>query len=375
MDYPGKGYTANPTVTVGNTTGCNTTPVVSAFYKPNGDFWLSPNGVMYQAQTVDVGAAVWNQYPTPSLPLDSVTNPVTAATVVAGGSGYAVNDTITIGNGTVLKVATLSTTAVATVTVQAAGNWTCPTSATQAQISTSGSGTGATFPINVQTAVAAYGDHLLTQCYTANKWANVINETTGATLDIGFVNGAGDISTLQNFCGTTAANCKWVTLYDQRGNGNNATQATDANRPLADFGQNLNGFPVIYNKFMTIPSGAAYSSTNETAYILTKVLNVSGGTYLQALPALFLPTRKAEHASALYSGAGVNTFFLDATANSSLIGGTTLTPSSTVFSDDDYEFKIASGNATGALTGGTLGASSSGTNLGLTAFFFMAPRF
>ena len=61
------------------------------------------DGVMYQAQTVDVGAAVWNQYPTPSLPLDSVTNPVTAATVVAGGSGYAVNDTITIGNGTVLK--------------------------------------------------------------------------------------------------------------------------------------------------------------------------------------------------------------------------------------------------------------------------------
>ena len=71
----------------------------------------------------------------------------------------------------------------------------------------------------------------------------------------------------------------------------------------------------------------------------------------------------------------VNTFFLDATANSSLIGGTTLTPSSTVFSDDDYEFKIASGNATGALTGGTLGASSSGTNLGASAFFLWPRAF
>ncbi len=67
-----------------------------------------------------------------------------------GGSGYAVNDTITllaVGGTTVtpavLKVASLSTTAVATFTVQTAGSFTGnPTSFTQA--SSSGAGTGCT---------------------------------------------------------------------------------------------------------------------------------------------------------------------------------------------------------------------------------------
>ncbi len=64
-------------------------------------------------------------------------------TVQSGGSGYAVNDTITLSNGAVLRVLTLSTSAVATVQVQ-----TQPTSQPSnpvAQTSTSGSGTGATF--------------------------------------------------------------------------------------------------------------------------------------------------------------------------------------------------------------------------------------
>lgn len=92
--------------------------------------------------------------------------PVTAAAVVAGGTGYAVGDEITlplgattsapIGAPVTLVVATLATTAVATVTVknQIAGSATPQggsyfeiQSGTIAQDTTTGSGTGATFTL------------------------------------------------------------------------------------------------------------------------------------------------------------------------------------------------------------------------------------
>ncbi len=90
--------------------------------------------------------------------------PVTAATVVAGGSGYAIGDVITLAGGPItsapigapvqLVVATLAGSAVATVTVvnqisgEAAplgGSYFAKQTTTQAQGSTTGSGTGATF--------------------------------------------------------------------------------------------------------------------------------------------------------------------------------------------------------------------------------------
>jgi hypothetical protein len=92
--------------------------------------------------------------------------PVTAATKVAGGSGYAVGDLITLaqapqgtaplGAPVVLQVATLSGSAVATVTVvnQIAGSATplggsyfAKQTAVQAQGSTTGAGVGATFAL------------------------------------------------------------------------------------------------------------------------------------------------------------------------------------------------------------------------------------
>jgi len=73
----------------------------------------------------------------------------TAATVQAGGSGYAVGDTITETGGTailqpVLTVATLSGSAVATVTVTFPGFYTVKPANPVAQGSTSGAGTGCT---------------------------------------------------------------------------------------------------------------------------------------------------------------------------------------------------------------------------------------
>jgi len=94
---------------------------------------------------------------------------VTAAAVVAGGTGYAVGDRITlagttagstpIGAPVVLLVATLSGSAVATVTVvdqilgsasPVGGSYFAVQSGTIAQDSTTGSGTGATFTLTQQ---------------------------------------------------------------------------------------------------------------------------------------------------------------------------------------------------------------------------------
>lgn len=92
--------------------------------------------------------------------------PVTAAAVVAGGTGYAVGDDITlaigptssppIGGPATVRVATLSGSAVATVTVvnhilgsatPQGGSYFTKQTATQAQGSTTGAGTGATFSL------------------------------------------------------------------------------------------------------------------------------------------------------------------------------------------------------------------------------------
>ncbi len=70
-------------------------------------------------------------------------------TVSAGGAGYAVNDKITLANGVILNVASVSAGAVATVTVMSAGQLTggaVPTNP-NAQVSTTGSGTGASFTL------------------------------------------------------------------------------------------------------------------------------------------------------------------------------------------------------------------------------------
>ena len=78
--------------------------------------------------------------------------------VSAGGSGYVVNDKLTLANGMVLNVATVSTTAVATVTVVTQGSIKSGSAPTGPQpvVSTTGAGTGATFtltwglgPINI----------------------------------------------------------------------------------------------------------------------------------------------------------------------------------------------------------------------------------
>ncbi|WP_168793617.1 hypothetical protein [Paraburkholderia aromaticivorans] len=79
----------------------------------------------------------------------TINGAVSGAAIAAGGSGYAVGNTITLANGIVLTVATVNGSAVATVALTTPGNvsyanvqaMTNPV----AQASSSGSGTGATF--------------------------------------------------------------------------------------------------------------------------------------------------------------------------------------------------------------------------------------
>jgi phage tail sheath gpL-like len=74
---------------------------------------------------------------------------VGTAVVAAGGTGYVVGNTITLANGVVLTVLTVTTGAVATVAITNPGNYPAGTPPTnpQAQVATSGSGTGATFTL------------------------------------------------------------------------------------------------------------------------------------------------------------------------------------------------------------------------------------
>lgn len=81
---------------------------------------------------------------------------VASAAVAAGGASYAVNDLITLNNGVVIKVLTVSAGAVATLSIANSGNVQTPPANPQAQVSTTGSGTGATFNLTWTTAYCTY---------------------------------------------------------------------------------------------------------------------------------------------------------------------------------------------------------------------------
>lgn len=97
---------------------------------------------------------------------------MSSVAVQAGGSGYAVGDTITETGGTaisqaVLTVATLSGSAVATATVTYPGFYTVKPSDPVAQGSTSGSGSGATFNV---TWAAQFANSIVTNESGAVPW-------------------------------------------------------------------------------------------------------------------------------------------------------------------------------------------------------------
>jgi uncharacterized protein len=92
---------------------------------------------------------------------------VGSAAPQAPGTGYAANDTVTITGGAVLRVLTVSSGAIQTVSVQNPGSYTSPPSNPVAQTATSGSGTGATFNLTFPTGIT------LTGFYTGSNGNNL----------------------------------------------------------------------------------------------------------------------------------------------------------------------------------------------------------
>lgn len=95
------------------------------------------------APTIAIAAPVGGGITATAIPILKVVT----ATVSAGGSGYTVGDTISLSNGVELTVATVSTGAVATVTITLPGSATTLPANPVSQDGTSGSGTGATFTL------------------------------------------------------------------------------------------------------------------------------------------------------------------------------------------------------------------------------------
>jgi hypothetical protein len=344
---------------------------VRAEYVVNGNLWLAPNGTVYQAHQTDTGAAVWSLVPTPALPADAVVNAVTAATVVSGGTGYATNDTLTMPNGTVLKVTAQSGGVISTVSVLTAGSWQCYTSQAQSQLSTSGSGSGATFTLTANWPLAVFGNHVMTACYGANKWADFQRASDSATITLGYVNSVADVQSLQAFCAGTT--CTWQKWYDQSGYGNNATPGSTA--PLVDFGHTLNGIPVVFGEsntgYMTIGSGLVTSTPGITAYMLTRsecegcglyhfVIGTSGA--YGVFTSLTNINQQFNSVGDIYQTPYYPGF------DSELIGGTITSTSSASYSANDFEWNCASGCAASySLNSADLG-NSNNSGLGASAF-------
>lgn len=145
---PGTGFTSIPTLAAAGGTGGALTPSMAlgtsvaaaagATYAP-GDTITETGGTASQQAILEV----------------LTTKAVTAPAVAAGGTLYAVADQITLQNGLVVQVATLSGSAVATVTIVNGGSFTTNnvSAGGLTQVSTTGAGTGATFTMTA----AKYG--------------------------------------------------------------------------------------------------------------------------------------------------------------------------------------------------------------------------
>lgn len=145
---PGAGYTSIPTPAAadgnGATLGVSMALATSAIAAAGTTY--APNDTI----TMTGGTAS-----TQALLEVLTTKAVTAPAVAAGGTLYVVGDQITLQNGMVVQVATITGSAVATVTIVNGGSFTANNTSAGGltQVSTTGAGSGATFTMTA----AKYG--------------------------------------------------------------------------------------------------------------------------------------------------------------------------------------------------------------------------
>jgi hypothetical protein len=150
VDEPGSGYTSIPTGTAAGGTGGTITPSMAiATVAPAP---AAPGITYAPGDTITLTGGTASQQGILEV---QTTKAVAAPAVDAGGSDYAVGDQITLQNGLVVQVATLSGSAVATVTIVNGGSFTANnvTAGGLTQQSTTGSGSGVTFTMTA----AKYG--------------------------------------------------------------------------------------------------------------------------------------------------------------------------------------------------------------------------
>ena len=187
--------------------------------------------------------------------LNSAIFQVSSATVQAGGSGYAVGDTITETGGTainqaVLTVATLSGSAVATVTVAYGGNYTAVPSNPVSQGSTSGAGTGCTLNLTFATQ---FTRSVITDEASAPVWGRLGSSS--------FVSGLMAKATSFDFIRSILTAGSGITITA----GSPPTIAATLNPTLVpNYLSGLTMSTAGGSSTMTIAAGAANDSTNST---------------------------------------------------------------------------------------------------------------
>ncbi|WAH57017.1 GDSL-type esterase/lipase family protein [Pseudomonas silvicola] len=230
------------------------------------------------------------------LPLDVIGLYVTAASPVAGGTGYRVDDTLTLPGGVTLTVAKVGADArVDEVVVKQPLMHACgPNEPVAAQ---SAEGSGATFSLT-WLAATGYGTRQLTRCYSGPA-LTVQRSDTDAALPIGLLADGGlDTAALDRFtvpaqtlrgyatfdAGVTPRVAVW---HDQGGGGNDAVQPDAQQRPTLTADRlHGNSRAVLFdahggagdwdpaNTFLTLPAGVALQANHFTLAVIGAATSV-----------------------------------------------------------------------------------------------------
>ena len=285
-------------------------PVQTTPYPVNANWEFGKT--YYQLQDATTGYAMWEPLNSDALPLDVIGLYVSAASVNAGGTGYAVGDTVTLSGGVLLTVSTVTSGAITGITVTTPNMFACAPGSLTAmpQLATSGSGTGATFGVTLLYP-AAHSTHLLTKCYTGNA-LQIARSDTGETKNIGFLpNGLLDAGALDGFTqGPTpllsytsynqGVSPRVLIEYDQGGSGLNATGALatamtvspgryigNSRTVMSDsVGQTQSPLWHPVNAFLSLPSGLVMNEQNMTVAVVAGTVtdNLHSPAYVQLGP-------------------------------------------------------------------------------------------
>ena len=123
---------------------------------------------------------------------------------------------------------------------------------------------GQPYPLdNLPRPAAAYGTVRLLASYTANKALDLtlVNGDNSSTQTVGFVNGLVDAATGDAFCAASPSTCYITRVYDQSGNGCDATQSNNGSAPVWSAANAVSGVrPIVFNSIAHTTTGLTVST-------------------------------------------------------------------------------------------------------------------